>query len=123
MSQKQKTRVYQRVVVADPVTQLQHQRECELGNGGGAVGGNVGHGDAPAGAGGAVHGVVAGGGNADQTDVWTGGQQPLGDGELVRHHDLAVSDAGDGFVFGVRVAEYGQFAELTERFVTQIAGV
>ena len=53
------TRAYQRVVMADPVAQLQHQRKRELRHGGGAVGGNVGHRNAPAGAGGAVYGIVA----------------------------------------------------------------
>ena len=117
------TRMYQHVVVSDPVTQLQHQRERKLRHGGGTVGGDVGHGNAPAGAGGTVHGIVAGRLNADQTDAGTGIQQPLGDGELVHQHDLTVSDAGNGFVLGVRAVVNGQFAELAKRLVAQIAGI
>ena len=110
-------------MMADPVAQLQHQRERELRHGGGAVGGNVGHRNAPAGAGGTVHGIVARCLNADQPDARAGGQQLLGDGELVHQHDLAVSDAGNGFFHGVRAVVNGQFAELAERFVAQIAGI
>ena len=115
--------VYQRVVMADPVAQLQHQRQRELGYCGGAVGGNVGHGNAPAGAGGTVHGIVARRLNADQTDAGTGIQQPLGDGELVHQHDLTIRNAGDGFVLGVRAVVNGQFAALAERLVAQLAGI
>ena len=115
--------MYQRVVMADPVTQLQHQRERKLRHGGGTVGGDVGHGNAPAGAGGTVHGIVARRLNADQTDAGTGIQQPLGDGELVHQHDLTIRNAGNGFVLGVRAVVNGQFAELAERLVAQIAGI
>ena len=115
--------VYQRVVMADPVAQLQHQRQRELRHGGGTVGGDVGHGNAPAGTGGTVHGIVARRLNADQTDAGTGIQQPLGDGELVHQHNLAVSNAGNSFVFSVRAVVNGQLAELAERLVAQIAGI
>ena len=117
------TRMYQHVVVSDPVTQLQHQRERKLRHGGGTVGGDVGHGNAPAGAGGIVHGIVARRLNADQTDAGTGIQQPLGDGELVHQHDLTIRNAGNGFVLGVRAVVNGQFAELAKRLVAQIAGI
>ena len=81
------------VVEANPMAQLQNHGHGKLGNRGGSIAGNVGDGDAPPGAGGAIHHIVSRSLNADQADIRAGGQERLGNGNLVDKHDLAVSDS------------------------------
>ena len=105
------------------MAKLQDQRHGELGHGGGAVGGDVGYRDAPPGAGVAVHDVIARGLNADEPDAGTGGENRFGDWNLVHQHDLAVTDAFDGFRFRFGALVEGYLAELADAVIGEVAGV
>ena len=71
------------VVMTDPVAQLQQKRNGELGDGGGAVAGNIAYRDAAGFGGIAVYDVVTGGGNSNKPDIGAGVQYGLGDGCFV----------------------------------------
>ena len=112
-------------VMADVVAHLQQQGDGELADGGGAVGGHVGDGDALRPGVDIVHHVVAGGQYGDVFDAGTGVQHLPGDGGLVGQHYLRVPNAVDCLL---PVREAGaivdrQFPQGPEGLPAEIAGV
>ncbi len=113
------------VVVADVVAHLQQQGDGELAHRGGAIGGDVGDGDALFGGIGVIHHVVAGGQQGDEFNAGAGVNDLFGDGCLVGKDHLRVSDAGDGFVL---VGEAGavinrQLTQPAQPVPAQVAGI
>ena len=111
------------VMQPNPVTQLQNQSHGKLGHGGGAIGWNIGDRDTPSGTGIAIDHIVAGSLHTDQTDARTGSQQAFCDAHLIYQHDFTVADAFYCFRFGIGAVIDGQFTELAQTFIGQVAGV
>ena len=113
------------VMMADVMADLQQQRDGELADGSGAVGGDVHHGDPLLTGIVVVHHVVAGSQNGDQLDVGTFVNGFSGDGSLIHNDNLRIADAlgNDGSVHIRSTVIDGQLAQLFQFGPAEIAGI
>ena len=109
-------------MVGHLVAQIQQHREGKLGNGSGAVVGNIANRDAALFGSFAVHNIVTRCQNAYQLDVGAGVQNGFVNGRLIGQYNIRIPNALCHF-FQRGALVYGDLTVLIQKIPAQIAGI